>query len=135
MPYKDKEARVAYFKKYQKEYKDKNKVSISVKAKNRNDYKRFQCLSYYSSGKIECAECGLWENPEALCIDHINNDGAEHRKLICRDNSNKQSGAGIRLYTILINNNFPPGYQVLCYNCNWTKEIYRRRDSHPSTRF
>ena len=45
-----------------------------------------------------------------LTIDHINNDGAEHRKSITSD-----------LYTWLIKNNFPDTFQTLCHNCNTGK--------------
>jgi hypothetical protein len=83
------------------------------------DNKRFQCLAHYSSGKIECAECGFWENPDALCIDHMNNGGTKHRKEI--------GGGGLSTYRWLIKNNFPPEYQVLCLNCNWTKEMNHRQ--------
>jgi hypothetical protein len=45
-----------------------------------------------------------------LTVDHINNDGAEHRRKI---------GAGIcSLYWWLKKNHFPDGFQILCYNCN-----------------
>jgi hypothetical protein len=51
-----------------------------------------------------------------LSIDHIDNDGAEHRK--------KHSlKAGIKTYRFLINKNFPKGFQVLCFNCNFGKQI------------
>ncbi len=40
----------------------------------------------------------------------IENNGAEHRKEI-----------GTSLYKWLKKNGFPPGFQVLCANCNWGK--------------
>lgn len=52
-----------------------------------------------------------------LCIDHINNDGAEHNK-IHKDN----------LYSWLITHGFPSGFQVLCANHNTKKENVRRRE-------
>lgn len=64
-----------------------------------------------------CACCG--ETTELfLTIDHVNNDGAEHRR-------NKLSGgAGNVLYRWLVSNGFPPGFQTLCYNCNMAKGFY-----------
>lgn len=53
-------------------------------------------------------------DPVVLAIDHINNDGAEHRKSISHD-------GGDRTYVWLRQNNYPAGFQVLCFNCNWTK--------------
>jgi len=43
-----------------------------------------------------------------LTIDHINKDGAKHRKQI-----------GFNIYRWLRNNNYPYGFRVLCMNCNW----------------
>lgn len=53
-----------------------------------------------------------------LSLDHINNDGAKHRREI---NCYKRSGD--RTYRWLIKNNFPTGYQVLCHNCNFAKHL------------
>ena len=46
-----------------------------------------------------------------LTIDHINNDGASHRKEI-------NARGGNAMYRWLKNNNYPSGFQVLCWNCN-----------------
>ena len=58
-----------------------------------------------------CSCCG--ENTAAfLSIDHIYNDGAEHRKNIGISN----------LYKWLKKNGFPKDrYQLLCFNCNMAK--------------
>ena len=56
---------------------------------------------------------------EFLVLDHINNDGAAHRKSM----KNKSDGFGIQLYRWIIKNNFPPIFQVLCANCNMGKEM------------
>lgn len=58
-----------------------------------------------------CACCGLDEYV-FLAIDHINDDGAEHRRKI--------GGSGA-LVTWIIKNNFPAGFQILCHNCNFAK--------------
>lgn len=49
-----------------------------------------------------------------LTIDHINNDGAEH----------KRSRAGVDLYDWIIKHNFPDTFQTLCWNCNCAKGKY-----------
>lgn len=58
-----------------------------------------------------CACCGE-DDRRFLAIDHINRDGAEHRKAIGRP-------GGIPFYHWLRKNDYPPGFQVLCHNCNW----------------
>jgi len=61
----------------------------------------------------KCACCGETEM-QFLTIDHINNDGAEH----------KRSLGGVDLYTWIIRNNYPKTLQCLCYNCNCAKGHY-----------
>lgn len=60
-----------------------------------------------------CACCG--ENEiKFLAIDHINNNGASHRRSIGTKN--------VALW--IIKNNFPKGFQILCHNCNMAKGFY-----------
>lgn len=69
-----------------------------------------EVLKYYGKGKCACVKCGFTDI-RALSIDHINNNGAEHKKQI-----HKAS-----LYKWLRDNKFPPGYQTLCMNCQFIK--------------
>ncbi len=68
----------------------------------------------YDAYGYQCACCGEAEEM-FLTIDHINNDGAEHRR------STGIKTGGTRFYRWLIKNNFPEGFQVLCWNCQWGK--------------
>lgn len=68
---------------------------------------------YMAYGGYNCACCGETERT-FLSIDHVNNDGAEHRRS-CRLNSGEQ------LYRWLKRNGFPSGFQILCMNCQWGK--------------
>jgi hypothetical protein len=52
-----------------------------------------------------------------LQLDHVNNDGNEHRKEV-------GSAGGDRLYLWLRNHGYPPIMQVLCANCNYAKAHY-----------
>lgn len=63
-------------------------------------------------GGATCTCCGN-SKFEFLTIDHVNNDGAEHRRQIRE--------GGTALLQWLKNHNYPPGFQVLCYNCNCAK--------------
>lgn len=78
---------------------------------------RFDVLQYYSNGIPSCANCRE-QDLIVLTIDHINNDGAKLRKT---------QGTGTRFYRWLKRNNYPEGYQVLCWNCNARKELERQR--------
>lgn len=72
-------------------------------------------LDHYGN---KCACCGeiIYE---FLTVDHINNDGAEHRRKL--GNIGK---SGRLFYDWIIKNNFPPIFQILCWNCNWAKWRY-----------
>lgn len=59
-----------------------------------------------------CACCG---STSRLSIDHINGDGKQHRRELFGRNT------GMRIYTWLIREGFPPGFQVLCRPCNASK--------------
>ena len=62
-----------------------------------------------------CACCGE-ATPEFLTIDHIHNNGAEHRRLV---------PAAKNLYQLLRREGFPKeDYQLLCMNCNFAKGKY-----------
>lgn len=71
-------------------------------------YFRLQHQAIVAYGGYRCACCGETE-PLLLTLDHINNDGARHRR---------QLGGSMPLYQWLRDNNYPPGFQVLCASCN-----------------
>ena len=104
---------LAYLKKYQ----ESHRIELNQQSKEAYRERKMLCLNYYSKGKMECNECK--ENEIAfLTIDHI-----RPRKEYGHDRKTSSSA----LYRILVNNEFPSGYQVLCYNCNMVKEQERRR--------
>lgn len=72
-----------------------------------------------------CACCGETE-VAFLTIDHVDRDGAAHRK------ANGVSAGGA-FYRWLKKNNYPtePALQVLCYNCNCAS-FYRDECPHKS---
>lgn len=70
-------------------------------------------LEHYSGGEAECACCGVTYYP-FLTLDHVENDGAEHKRKV---------GKGRSLYQWIVSHEFPDGFQVLCMNCNLAKQI------------
>jgi len=64
-----------------------------------------------------CTCCGEKEM-DFLCIDHVDNNGSQHRKLL---------GTGNTFYFRLRKDGYPNTnefrLQVLCYNCNNSKKI------------
>lgn len=81
-------------------------------AKQKSHRKRRQKLIDAYGGKCKC--CGE-DRFEFLQIDHVNNDGADHRKLIGRTG----------LMDWLARHRYPQeGFQLLCANCNFAKGHY-----------
>lgn len=94
---------------------------------SRNDYRKntekhtlqrlelkTEVFKYYSP-QLKCT-CG-YDDIRALSIDHINNDGAKHRKELFKT----KRGGGTSFYRWLKNNHYPEGFQVLCMNCQFIK--------------
>jgi len=71
-------------------------------------------LGHYSNQSFTCACCGEKEQ-DFLTIDHINGSGNKISKSL----GIPRGGSG--LYRWLVRNHFPPGYAVLCANCNSSK--------------
>jgi len=84
--------------------------------------RKLRVLSHY--GKERNAQC-CWEGCEVLdldmlSLDHVNNDGAKDRNI---------RGSGHMLYASVEKEGFPEGFQTLCHNHQWKKEITRRREA------
>ncbi len=102
---------------YLKQWAEDNKEYLRAYEKKRHGPERrhAQKKHYYKLKKIVfehygavCDCCG--ENEvRFLTIDHINNDGAEHRKEVA---------AGAVFFKWIIINNFPNTVRILCFNCN-----------------
>lgn len=63
----------------------------------------------YAAYGEKCVCCGESERM-FLSIDHINNDGSKHRRIL--------NGSGDQIYRWLIQHDFPPDFRILCFNCN-----------------
>ena len=72
---------------------------------------RLAVLYHYSGGTMSCVQCGF-SDIRALVLDHINGGGTEHRRV---------ARAGGNVWLWLARHGFPPGYQILCANCNAIK--------------
>lgn len=104
---------------YAKNYRATHERNLEKEAEwNRNRRRRLRLLvlTHYGGNPPKCACCGE-EHIEFLTIDHIHGGGNQHRKKVM----GKKKIAGNRFYQWLKNNNFPEGFQVLCYNCNCAK--------------
>lgn len=83
-------------------------------ARKRHAENRRQALDAYGG---ECSCCG--ETQDAfLAIDHIDGGGNEHRRSL--SSTGRMVGSS-NFYAWLRRSNFPPGFTVLCHNCNFAK--------------
>lgn len=136
MPYKTKSERKKYYESHKEEINKKRREyskrpevrkRISKQDKewrvNHRDYV-YEYNHKYFTDKVKqekelvlknygmvCACCGE-SNPIFLSIDHINGGGEKHRKEI-----------GRKINRWLVKNNFPTGFQLLCYNCNCGRNL------------
>lgn len=87
-----------------KTWREANRPRKAEQARLLNLKYRNAVLDHYGR---QCACCGESFN-EFLTIDHINGE-----------NKNEKYRCGFQLYTWLVKNNFPEGFQTLCMNCNF----------------
>ena len=122
MPYKDPKSprAIESQKRRWKKYNDKCKNNPEYKRKRKQSFKKYnqklrlEVLIHYGGNPPKCACCGE-SHIEFLTIDHIHGGGRKHSKI---------TGLGTSFYKWLRKNNFPDGFQVLCWNCNCAKGHY-----------
>jgi hypothetical protein len=89
--------------------------------RGRDYWQRMKLDAMNAYGGPVCACCGE-TGLSFLSIDHVNNDGAEHRRSLGYGEGNG-SGAYAATLRWMKRNGYPPGFQVLCMNCNHSKEV------------
>jgi len=111
-----------YYQKNKEEIKIKNKKyrevnSHWINAKKRirgrelNQERKLQIINHYSNGSNSCVQCGI-KDLDVLTVDHVYGKGTKHRKIIKKN-----------FYQWIFQNDFPKGFQILCFNCNWKKGL------------
>ena len=95
---------------------EKHKEKYIIESRNRRRRLKLEVLTNYSGNKLpSCSKCGITDI-DILCIDHIEGNGNKHRREI-------MTPAGNPFLLWLKRNNYPLGFQVLCYNCNMKKRM------------
>jgi hypothetical protein len=87
----------------------KSDPEYGKKQRNRHRMRRSAVIFHYGN---QCAQCGE-DDYTKLTIDHINGGGCAHRKEMTTNIIDY-------LYNNLVDKD---GYQVLCYNCNCSKNV------------
>jgi hypothetical protein len=126
MPYKDpivrkRKAHERYLKRA-----DVIKARVRIISRPKRAESKQTVLEHYGKeGKARCcwSQCSV-DDVDMLSIDHIKNNGAEHRKEM---SGSSKGMAGAPFYRKLIREGFPEGYQTLCLNHQFKKELLRKR--------
>lgn len=93
----------------------RRKGHIQERVKRYKDSVKDRVLRHYSGGESpKCSQCPVTD-PGCMTLDHIENDGSEHRKEL--------GFSGNSFYLWIVKNGFPAGFQVLCMNCNYLKHF------------
>jgi hypothetical protein len=85
--------------KYSEEYRNTNRELMNERGREYRAKLRYEVINAYGSKCVCCGETTF----QFLAIDHIN---------------------GTMTYLWLKNHGWPPGFQVLCHNCNLAKSLY-----------
>lgn len=93
----------------------------SHRENSKRAHRKLKDAALNAYGGPRCVCCGE-SLVEFLTIDHVNNDGAAHRREIFTQSG--RPGGGSNFYNWLRRNNYPSGYRVLCYNCNCARGAY-----------
>lgn len=91
---------------------EKYRTDPEYRAKHSNRVRRYRLslrAEVYSHYSARCVCCGEDELP-FLSIEHVNGDGAEHRKANHND--------GLAILRDIRRRGFPPEFEILCHNCN-----------------
>ncbi len=88
-----------------------------ARAQQRERSQQLKDAVYNAYGGYVCNCCGETE-PSFLSVDHVNNDGNRHRRAT---GFGTRRWSGKKIYSLIIDDGFPPDYQILCMNCNWGK--------------
>lgn len=102
------------------QWRECHKDRLELQRKERSLSQKMRIFKAY--GGCVCACCGD-THLEFLTLNHLNGGGNKHRKEVKN------------LYRWIIRNNFPPGFNVLCMNCNFAEGKAEGGCPHKRERF
>lgn len=97
-----------------------------------HETRKMLVLSHYGvAGVCRCVICGE-SRIACLSLDHLSGEGHSDRQRLAEEhNSDKSRGCSAhQMYSYVINNNFPDGYQTLCMNCQFVKRAENKEYYH-----
>ena len=101
------------------------RISRAKNLRHRERYKLETLTHYGKDGRLECCWKGCQiSDIDMLTLDHINDDGQEHR-----NTSGTRRLSGDALYIWARKNSYPDIFQTLCSNHQLKKRIMKDRSS------
>ena len=94
---------------YRRNHDNEYRLKLNQKDRETRKKLRMDIINHYGNKCVCCGE----SHEEFLTMDHVNNNGAEHRREIGRTSS--------CTYRWIKKNNYPNSFQILCWNCNESK--------------
>jgi hypothetical protein len=112
-----------------REYYWKHRIERAEYSKKYRDKTKLDAMIHYGTDPPSCKCCGT-EEIEFLTLDHIDNDGAKHRR------ADMSRTRGRDFYSWLKRNSYPTSLrsQVLCWDCQWGKKS-KKGCPHSGTRY
>lgn len=95
---------------------NRDKARAAIEESNR----RLKKETFEAYGGAICSKCGH-TGKNSLCLDHEGGGGGQKRK------NGEHPWGGADLYRWLRQRGFPPGFRVLCFNCNAEDSVERLR--------
>lgn len=93
-------------------FKERHKNRLRKAQKKYRNKLKMEVLAYYSINGIPACVCCSEQRLIFLNIDHINGGGYKQRMKL-------KTHGGQNFYNWIKKNKFPPGFRVLCFNCNF----------------
>ncbi|RDJ35314.1 MAG: hypothetical protein DWQ19_10900 [Crenarchaeota archaeon] len=99
-------------------YQKHNPDKVKAYSKTARENLKIEIFNHYCNCNIECKNCGQ-NQLHLLTVDHVNGGGSQHKRRIKN------------LYSWIKRNNFPEGFQVLCWNCQFRKKNEEAKPENP----
>mgnify|MGYP001613957298 CR=1 FL=1 len=115
--FKDRQRQLAYQRAYYRSHRKEYRAYQTAYKGAHREESRASRRAYVQAQKLEIFKayggaicvCCSDTHMEFLTLDHIGGDGAIHRRQLGR----------LSIYSLLKKQGYPPGFRVLCMNCNF----------------